>query len=180
MWRCAAYMGLVLTILLCLMTGCGKPATQQQSGKERIVSLAPNLTEIVCAVGGADQLVGRTTACNYPPDVVARVPAIGGFGAPSLEVLLALKPTRILYVDLEDQNFAQKMDAVGLTHTKVRCKTLDDIPRAVWEVGGYLHQESVAGQLAEKLTVGMAALRDRLNHPPTVRWYLLKSGAILS
>jgi iron complex transport system substrate-binding protein len=125
------------------------------------VSLAPNLTEIICAIGAADLLVGRTTACDYPPNVVSNIPAIGGFGAPSLELLVSLKPSRVLYVDLEDKSLTRKMDSVGLTYTQVQCRTLDDVPGAVLAVGRYVHRETAASELAAKLTAGIAAFRSR-------------------
>jgi iron complex transport system substrate-binding protein len=137
------------------------PADTNQVPVERIVSLAPNLTEIICALGGADSLVGRTTACDYPPSVVSNIPAVGGFGAPSLELLVSLKPTLVLYVDLEDKSLTRKMDSVGLTYTQVKCRTLGDIPGAVLTVGRYVHRETAASELAARLTTGIAALRSR-------------------
>jgi len=41
----------------------------------RIVTLLPSATEIVCALGFEDQLVGRSHECDFPPEVL-RVPAL--------------------------------------------------------------------------------------------------------
>jgi len=62
---------------------------------DRIVSTAPNLTEIVYAVGAGDRLVGRTKYCDYPPEA-KNVAEIGDTMTPSIERIIALKPQIVL------------------------------------------------------------------------------------
>ena len=81
----------------------------------RVISLAPNLTEIVFAVGGGDRLVGRTSYCNYPPEAKS-VTEVGDTLHPSLERVISLKPQVVLIStasqlevftqQLENQNIA--------------------------------------------------------------------------
>ena len=61
----------------------------------RIVSLAPNVTETVAALGALDRLVGRTDYCNYPSEV-ASLPSIGTLYNPSVEKLISLKPDLVI------------------------------------------------------------------------------------
>jgi iron complex transport system substrate-binding protein len=61
----------------------------------RIVSLAPNLTEIVYALGAEERLVGVTDYCDYPP-AARQKPKVGGAVNPSLEQIVALKPDLVL------------------------------------------------------------------------------------
>ena len=146
---------------LVLLAGC-RPTpgpTPVPSGRVRVASLAPSVTEIVCAIGAADLLVGRTTACDYPPDVVAKVPVIGGFGAPSLERLLAIRPDIVLYPDLADASIGPKLDRAGLRHARIACTRLNDIPAAIRTVGGHLHREKPANLLADELTRQIGAAR---------------------
>lgn len=56
-----------------------------------VVSLAPNVTEIVCALGARDRLVGVDAASDYPPEV-AKVQRVGQFLNPNLERIVALRP----------------------------------------------------------------------------------------
>lgn len=62
---------------------------------ERVVSLAPNLTEIVYAIGVGDRLVGDTEYCNYPAEA-ARVAKVGDTLHPSVERIIALRPQVVL------------------------------------------------------------------------------------
>lgn len=117
----------------------------------RVVSLAPSLTEIICAIGAETQLVGRTSACDYPPDKISRIPVVGGFGAPSLDLLLKIRPTLVLDVDLQDAAVGKKIEDIGLKRERITCSTVDDIPRAIARIGRLLNAESSAGPLADSI-----------------------------
>jgi iron complex transport system substrate-binding protein len=58
---------------------------------DRIVSLAPNLTETLYALGLADKLVGDTSYCDIPPEAKLK-PHVGGPQNPSIEAVVALRP----------------------------------------------------------------------------------------
>jgi len=62
---------------------------------QRIISLAPNLTEILFELGAGDKIVGLTRFCNYPPQA-AGIEKVGGLLDPSLEKITALQPDLIL------------------------------------------------------------------------------------
>ena len=149
----------ILALCLQFAASCRKPEPATGTGQQRVVSLAPSVTEIVCAVGGAGLLVGRTSACDYPPADVARIPVIGGFGAPSLERLIAARPTLVLDVDLADETLAAQLQAAGLRRERIRCRGLDDIPGALLQAGALLHREEAARGLADSLRARIAALR---------------------
>jgi ABC-type Fe3+-hydroxamate transport system substrate-binding protein len=62
----------------------------------RVVSLVPSDTYTVAAIGCGAALVGRTDYCELPPDLVARLPSVGGTKNPKLEKILALEPDLVL------------------------------------------------------------------------------------
>ena len=74
---------LLWTLLAALCLGTTYP--------RRIVSLSPAMTELVCQLGAADRLVGRTQSCDYPPEI-ANVTTVGDFAVPDAERILALNP----------------------------------------------------------------------------------------
>lgn len=151
-WICA---------ILLTCSGCfqRQPVATTQAGEMRIISLAPSITEIICALGAEKTLVGRTSACDYPPEIVKDVPVVGGFGAPSLELLLKTRPTLILDIALEDKNIGDQIKTLGLRRERVKCSRVDDIPQAILTVGKYLHREKAAATLAEQISREIASLR---------------------
>lgn len=159
--------------LAALATGCHKAETSAPpaaSGPLRVVSLAPSITEIVCAIGAGDQLVGRSSACDYPPDVIKRVPVVGGFGVPSLERLINVHPDLVLYADMADDTFARRLERAELRNARVRCTRLDEIPPAIRLVGILLHHDAPAKALAATLETAFREARTRvakLERPPS-------------
>ncbi len=62
----------------------------------RIVSLVPSITELVCELGLASELVGRTGFCIHPRDLVKRIPKVGGTKTVNLAKVRALAPTHVI------------------------------------------------------------------------------------
>ncbi|MEI7934898.1 MAG: helical backbone metal receptor, partial [Chlorobiaceae bacterium] len=128
---------IALFLLLLLASGCTQQPirdTKKAKAQPRIVSLAPSLTEMIFAIGAGDQLVGRTSACDWPA-AAARVPVIGSFGQPSLELLASLHPDLVIDVDLADEETGKKISALGIQRETVSCKSPDDIPAVLKKLG---------------------------------------------
>ena len=64
----------------------------------RIVSLAPNITEILYELGLGERVVAVTDFCDYPPAVKSK-PRVGGFTNPSLEAVVGAKPDLVILTD---------------------------------------------------------------------------------
>jgi ABC-type Fe3+-hydroxamate transport system substrate-binding protein len=65
-------------------------------GAVRIVSLVPSITELVCDLGLADALVGRTGFCIHPREVLRRIPKVGGTKDVDLDKVRAVAPTHAI------------------------------------------------------------------------------------
>jgi ABC-type Fe3+-hydroxamate transport system substrate-binding protein len=76
----------------------------------RIVSLVPSITELVCDLGLAPQLVGRTGFCIHPRAIVKRVPKVGGTKDVDLDPLRALAATHVI-VNV-DENRRETVEAI--------------------------------------------------------------------
>ena len=62
----------------------------------RIVSLVPSITELLCDLGLAAQVVGRTGFCIHPADLVAAIPKVGGTKDVNIDKIRALAPTHLV------------------------------------------------------------------------------------
>jgi iron complex transport system substrate-binding protein len=123
---------------------------------DRVVSLAPNLTEIIYAVGAGDQLVGNTTFCDYP-EAARAVPKVGDTLQPSIERLLSLKPQLVLVSTASQlEAFTHKLDEHGIVVYVTDPRDLEGVFRSLENVGRLLnHQEQsqqVVNQLRERST----------------------------
>lgn len=80
------------------------------SADARIVSLVPSITELVCDLGLAGRLVGRTGFCVHPKEALRRIAKVGGTKAVDLEKIRALRPTHvILNVDENEKPLADAL-----------------------------------------------------------------------
>ncbi|NTW53162.1 MAG: cobalamin-binding protein [Chlorobiaceae bacterium] len=152
---------LLLALLLSALAGCtqeGSKAHETSKYPRRIVSLAPSLTEMLYAIGAGDQLVGRTSACDWPAEA-KKVPVIGAFGRPSLEVLAAAEPDLVIDVDLADEQIGRKIAAMKIRHEPIRCKTPEEIPPALRRLGQLTGHVRQADSLAEAIEKGLAGFR---------------------
>ena len=78
----------------------------------RIVSLVPSLTELLCALGLRDQLVGRTGFCIHPRDSLRAVPKVGGTKDVDVERVRRLAPTHLVVnVDENDKSTVELLAA---------------------------------------------------------------------
>lgn len=77
----------------------------------RIVSLVPSLTELICELGLAHWLVGRTGFCIHPAAALAAVPKVGGTKDVNIDKIRALAPTHLI-VNI-DENEKPTVDALA-------------------------------------------------------------------
>jgi Periplasmic binding protein len=76
----------------------------------RIVCLVPSITELICDLGLADQLVGRTGFCIHPWETVRRIPKLGGTKEVKVDRIRALAPTHaILNIDENRRELAEEL-----------------------------------------------------------------------
>lgn len=116
---------------------------------QRIIALAPSLTEAVCTLELCDQLVGVTSYCSYPPEVSEKT-KIGGYLAPNLETILSLKPSLILALP-EHRDVANRFSELGLRVATLKNYSVEDIHNSLLEIGRLANKQPVATNLVNNL-----------------------------
>ena len=100
----------------------------------RIVSLSPNVTELLYGVGAFPQVVGVSDYCTYPPEV-KNLPSVGGWHDPSLEKLAAMRPDLVVVDDGQAPFVQDSFQKLGLNLMVVPTHRVEDVYRAMDELG---------------------------------------------
>ena len=125
----------------------------------RIVSLVPSLTELICDLGLAAQLVGRTGFCVHPRETLKRIPKVGGTKDVNLAKVRALAPTHALLNIDENERPTARALAQFVPHLIVThpLSPLDN-PPLYRLLGGIFGREQAAEALCARFQQAHAAL----------------------
>lgn len=122
---------------------------------QRIISLAPSITELVFAVGAGEQLVGVVNFSDYPPEA-KQLPIIGSFQSPDYERLIASQADLIFAWGVGNSaSHIEKLKALGFTVYINDSREFSDIPKALRHFGRLTGNgpqgEAVAKQFEQRL-----------------------------
>ena len=134
---------------------------------ERVVSLAPNLTETVYALGLEDKLVGDTTYCDTPAAAKEK-PHIGAPLTPSLEAIVALHPDLVLATAINRWETVEAITKLGIPVYTVEPHTVRDMLQLISSLADVMgaHEQGVA--LVAKLQGTLDNLQTGLRDKPLV------------
>lgn len=135
----------------------------------RFISLAPNLTEIVYALGAGDGLVGRTTYCNYPPEA-QKVEAVGDTLKPNIERIIALRP-QVVFVSTASQleAFTGELDSHQIAVYVTDSHDLEGVFRSIERMADLLGKRPQADELLNQLRTRVSAVEEKVKLRPPVR-----------
>jgi iron complex transport system substrate-binding protein len=130
---------------------------------DRVVSIAPNLTEIVFALGEGNHLAGDTDFCDYPAEAVQK-PHVGGPVNPNLEEVVALMPDLVLATkSINRRETVNALDHIGLpVYVASDPHSVEEMIASVEHIGSALGAEKSAATLVGDLRGRLADLDRRL------------------
>ncbi|GMV97472.1 MAG: hypothetical protein AMXMBFR83_18300 [Phycisphaerae bacterium] len=129
---------------------------EERRGPRVIFSLAPNVTETLCALGLLDRLAGRTQFCSYPP-AVGRVPVIGGLRDANLELIRAANPELVMTA-ANSEAVNQKLAALGIRGEPLPHGTLAEVFTAIERAGAVCDRPATARNLVTALRADLDSL----------------------
>ena len=171
--------------LLVLLPAAGSARTvKDQTGRmvnvpenpHRLVSLAPNITEIVYALGLGNELVGDTDNCDFPPRATSK-PHVGTMVNPSLERIVALKPDLALGTpEANRRETADQLERLGVPVYGVTANTLAGTLASIEDLGKVLGHAAEASRLVAQMQVRIDRVENRIKGRPEPRvlfvvWY---------
>jgi len=139
---------------------------------ERVVSLAPHLTELLYAAGAGARVAGAIESSDFPPEARA-LPRVGSEAGISLEALLALKPD--LVAAWPTSGSLRQIDRIaelGIPVYRSEPRELDDVARTLLALGELTGSRAIAAQAARDFRVRAAQLeRDHARRPAVRIFY---------
>ena len=161
----------------------------QAQAAERVVSLAPSLSEIVVELGAADLLVGVLDGGERPA-ALATVPSVGHYGQLNIERLLSLKPDLILlWPGSVGPAQREQLQRLNIPVYVAEPHSLEQLASQVQAIEDSLGRADAGRQLAAQLRQRLGELRQRYHRDQPLRvfyqvWnqplYTVGGGQIIS
>ncbi len=158
----------ILFVLLLAASVFAQSVTEVSSNEDdlRIVSLAPNVTEIIYALGSGDQLVGRTDYCNYPEEALA-ITSIGTLWEPNLEAILSLDADIAISSSIVDPSFIDSLKAAGIeAYQFYEEESIDGTYALIEKVAACIGKEAEAAEIVKSMKDRIAAVQAKVSTIP--------------
>jgi iron complex transport system substrate-binding protein len=128
----------------------------------RLISTAPDVTEILFALGLGDRVVGVTTWCNYPEEAKTKE-KIGDFANPNLEKVISLKPDIVIATGGVQRQFIEKLEQLGIPVYVSYPHNLDEVINSIYRIGRITGAEENAKKLAFDLKLRVAKVTSKVS-----------------
>ena len=150
----------LLFLVIFLGTSISYSATQKfkdEVGREvafsfppiRIVSLAPNVTEILFSLGLDEEIVGVSIHCNFPEKAKSKV-RVGSYISLDFEKVTSLKPDLIIATGVGNtRDMVDRLGKLGFQTYVIYPKNFDDILKSIAHIGQVVNREKEARMIVE-------------------------------
>jgi iron complex transport system substrate-binding protein len=132
---------------------------------QRIISLAPSITEILYCLNLDDEIVGVTTFCNYPAKALKKE-KIGTFSTPDVEKILSLKPDIIFATSLEQKFIVKKLKQLNLNIHISAPSNIQALFESITEIGKLTNREKQAKKLIHQMKAKIKKVNKKVGQIP--------------
>lgn len=156
----------IAAIAACSQNDNAPPATQEA---QRIVSLAPNLTELVYSIGAGRQLVGVSAWSDFPREVL-NLPVVGdAFTVDQEQLRLAAPDLLLVWESGTPAHTVEELQRIGYNVASIRTRSLDDVAVAMLYLGELTGHSQEAEIAAATYREELQTLRDRYQGQDSIR-----------
>lgn len=121
------------------------------SAPQRIISLSPNTTEILCFLGLEDNIIGRTDYCDYPK-TISSIPSVGTITEPNLEVIVNLNPDILITDGMQSKELITSIRDLGYTVIITRSNnSLEGTYQIISDIGLVTNTSDKANQIISNM-----------------------------
>ena len=117
----------------------------------KIVSCSPAHSEIICLLGKQGLIVGKTSFCDFPKDLLKEKPIVGSWTKLDYELITDLKPDLVITNSIVQEKIALRLKEAGLSIYHSDPLTLEQIYLDIIELGKLLNAKEEAKKLVEKI-----------------------------
>jgi iron complex transport system substrate-binding protein len=136
---------------------------------DRIISLAPHITEQLYAIGAGEQLVGAVDYSNYP-EAAKKLPRVGGYSRLDLETILSLRPDLIVgWVSGNDPRQLERLEQLGMTVYRSEPRELEDIAVSMQRLGILSGHAAKGAEQAKRFMQRLTRLAEMNRGKPRLR-----------
>jgi iron complex transport system substrate-binding protein len=140
-----------------------KEPASTQGEPNSVVSMTPQLTEILYALGLEDKIIAVSSDSDYPPEALKK-PKIGTFWQPNLEAIISIRPKLVIAEDFEQQKqVTRQLERLGYTVLIVSLNNIQQLFETIETVGKATGKESEAQRLAADIKSKLINLSGRLS-----------------
>lgn len=128
---------------------------------KRIISLAPNITEILFALGVDGRVVGVSSFCDYP-EAAKQKTKVGGLSNPSIEAVVSLKPDMVFLThDGNPQAFEERLRSMKIRTVVIQARKISDLAAGIRQVGAAVGSMEKAELLAVDIEKRISSFMER-------------------
>ena len=158
---------LIIIVTAFFITSCGRFANKEsettKNGKDRIVCVSKQLTELMFAVGAGDKLVGVDLSSTYPPEAQKLV-TVGYHRMLSAEGIISLNPTLVIHNGgIAPESVPQQLVKVGIPMKEyMNTPNIDSAKVLIMQIAKEYNNEAKGIELCKKLDADMNTAREKV------------------
>ncbi len=126
---------------------------------ERIISMAPSMTELLYSLGLGDRIVGVTTFADYPEEAKNKE-KIGSVSDPNVEKIISLKPDLVLTTSITKKEYYDRLNELDINIAGFQPTNIEETIAVMNKVGKLVGEEYLAKETTKKMTKQLNEIED--------------------
>ncbi len=138
---------------------------------QRIISLAPNITEVLFHIGAGEQIVGADEYSNYP-EQAKQIMRVNNHAAANYELILSLQPDVVIaWQSGNGDKIINRIRQLGIPIFVIETRSLEDIPNLFARFGALSGHVENAELKAQSFSLRLSLLREQNSAKSEVRTF---------